>query len=50
MLVEAERLRPHLETLLADADFVSTSAKFPQVGLEGSIFFSTDAPYVHGLL
>ena len=31
MLVEAERLRPHLEELLAEADYVSTSAKFPQV-------------------
>ena len=31
VLVEAERLRPHLEELLAEADYVSTSAKFPQV-------------------
>lgn len=33
VLVEAERLRPHLEELLAEADFVTTSAKFPQVNL-----------------
>ena len=32
VLVEAERLRPHLETLLEEANYVTTSAKFPQVG------------------
>ena len=31
LLVEAERLRPSLELLLAEADYVFTSAKFPQV-------------------
>ena len=31
VLVEAERLRPSLEQLLAEADFVCTSAHFPQV-------------------
>ena len=30
VLVEAERLRPGLEQLLAEADFVCTSAHFPQ--------------------
>ncbi len=30
MLVEAERLRPGLEVLLAEADYVVTSAHFPQ--------------------
>eukprot|EP00891_Asterochloris_glomerata_P004544 jgi/Astpho2/4544/e_gw1.00067.193.1_t len=30
VLVEAERLRPSLEQLLAEADFVCTSAHFPQ--------------------
>jgi hypothetical protein len=33
LLVEAERLRPGLEALLATADYVSTSAHFPQVRL-----------------
>lgn len=32
VLVEAERLRPGLEGLLALADFVVTSAHFPQAG------------------
>ena len=32
VLVEAERLRPGLELLLAEADYVVTSAHFPQVG------------------
>ena len=31
VLVEAERLRPGLEGLLALADYVVTSAHFPQV-------------------
>lgn len=31
VLVEAERLRPGLNELLAHADYVVTSAKFPQV-------------------
>lgn len=31
VLVEAERLRPNLEALLAEADYVFTSAKYPQV-------------------
>lgn len=31
VLVEAERLRPNLELLLAEADYVVTSAHFPQV-------------------
>lgn len=31
LLVEAERLRPNLEHLLAQADYVVTSAHFPQV-------------------
>ena len=31
MLVEAERLRPHLEELLMLADYVVTSKHFPQV-------------------
>ncbi|KAK9822274.1 hypothetical protein WJX74_002061 [Apatococcus lobatus] len=30
VLVEAERLRPNLEALLAEADYVFTSAKYPQ--------------------
>lgn len=30
VLVEAERLRPNLELLLAEADYVVTSANFPQ--------------------
>lgn len=33
VLVEAERLRPGLNELLAQADFVVTSASFPQVKL-----------------
>ena len=31
VLVEAERLRPNLEVLLGEADYVCTSAHFPQV-------------------
>lgn len=31
ILVEAERLRPGLNELLAHADYAVTSAKFPQV-------------------
>ena len=31
ILVEAERLRPNLEALLLEADYVCTSAHFPQV-------------------
>lgn len=31
VLVEGERLRPGLSDLLEQADFVSTSARFPQV-------------------
>jgi len=31
VLVEAERLRPGLQDLLAEADYVVTSAHFPQV-------------------
>ncbi len=31
VLVEAERLRPTLEALLQEADYVCTSAHFPQV-------------------
>ena len=31
VLVEAERLRPHLEDLLQEANYVCTSAHFPQV-------------------
>ena len=31
VLVEAERLRPTLEELLQEADYVCTSAHFPQV-------------------
>jgi sugar/nucleoside kinase (ribokinase family) len=31
VLVEGERLRPGLEALLAEADYVVTSAHFPQV-------------------
>ena len=31
VLVEGERLRPGLDALLAAADFVTTSAHFPQV-------------------
>ncbi len=31
ILVEAERLRPTLEALLQEADYVCTSAHFPQV-------------------
>jgi hypothetical protein len=33
VLVEGERLRPGLDTLLLEADYVSTSAHFPQVCL-----------------
>lgn len=36
VLVEGERLRPGLQDLLAEADYVVTSAHFPQVG---SFFF-----------
>jgi hypothetical protein len=32
VLVEAERLRPGLQDLLQEADYVVTSAHFPQVG------------------
>lgn len=32
VLVEGERLRPGLDELLAEADYVVTSAHFPQVG------------------
>jgi sugar/nucleoside kinase (ribokinase family) len=32
VLVEGERLRPGLDALLAEADYVVTSAHFPQVG------------------
>jgi len=32
VLVEGERLRPGLQDLLAEADYVVTSAHFPQVG------------------
>jgi hypothetical protein len=32
VLVEGERLRPGLQDLLQEADFVVTSAHFPQVG------------------
>ena len=39
MLVEAERLRPNLEELLAEASFVSTSAKFPHVRLTPCLFW-----------
>jgi hypothetical protein len=35
VLVEAERLRPGLELLLAEADYVVTSAHFPQVRTRG---------------
>ena len=31
MLVEGERLRPNLDSLLKLADYVTMSAKFPQV-------------------
>ena len=31
VLVEAERLRPNLEMLLGEADYVCTSTHFPQV-------------------
>ena len=31
VLVEAERLRPNLEVLLREADYICTSAHFPQV-------------------
>lgn len=31
VLVEGERLRPGLDALLAAADYVTTSAHFPQV-------------------
>lgn len=34
VLVEAERLRPNLEVLLNEADYVCTSAHFPQVRRE----------------
>lgn len=36
VLVEAERLRPNLEVLLREADYVCTSAHFPQVCLKHS--------------
>ena len=31
VLVEGERLRPGLDALLAAADYITTSAHFPQV-------------------
>ncbi len=37
VLVEAERLRPGLELLLDEADYVFTSAHFPQVSVVTSI-------------
>lgn len=36
VLVEAERLRPGLQDLLAEADYVVTSAHFPQVTASNS--------------
>lgn len=38
VLVEAERLRPGLEGLLALADYVVTSAHFPQVCNVSTLF------------
>lgn len=38
VLVEAERLRPSLEALLAEADYVVTSAHFPQVSTAANNF------------
>jgi hypothetical protein len=35
VLVEGERLRPGLDLLLGEADYVVTSAHFPQVGSVG---------------
>jgi hypothetical protein len=35
VLVEGERLRPGLDELLKEADYVVTSAHFPQVGFGG---------------
>jgi len=35
VLVEGERLRPGLDDLLAEADYVVTSANFPQVCVTG---------------
>lgn len=43
VIVEAERLRPTLEQLLQQADYVSTSAHFPQVKL-GMAFSSAHFP------
>jgi hypothetical protein len=37
VLVEGERLRPGLQDLLALADYVVTSANFPQVGLHAGV-------------
>ena len=42
VLVEAERLRPTLETLLQEADYVCTSAHFPQVGPPNNLLITTD--------
>lgn len=38
VLVEAERLRPNLDRLLKEADYVSTSAGFPSVSFRSSWF------------
>ena len=37
VLVEAERLRPGLEALLQEADYICTSAHFPKVTLASKI-------------
>ena len=44
VMVEAERLRPGLDDLLGQADFVFTSAHFPQVLLPGAALHSAALP------
>ena len=47
ILVEGERLRPNLTSLLGLADYVSMSAKFPQV--PSPLRLSTRAPAVESI-
>ena len=50
VLVEAERLRPGLNELLALADYVVTSATFPQVTTPvAQIFYSLPQRYGNGV-
>lgn len=48
VLVEGERLRPGLQELLAEADYVVTSAHFPQVRHIGNLSHAAPPPAVRG--